>query len=99
MNLRNKLHYLELIVQFCKKKNINLVIVYGPIHINTNNSNMIKKLINFNNNFYSQNSIDNQNFFVKLKIEETGDELTHVDYPYKDKVTRNYTSNLKILFN
>ena len=99
VNLRNKLHYLELIVQFCKKKNINLVIVYGPIHINTNNSNMIKKLINFNNNFYSQNSIDNQNFFVKLKIEETGDELTHVDYPYKDKVTRNYTSNLKILFN
>ncbi len=60
---------------------------------------MIKELIEFNNNFYSQNSVKYQKFFNKLKIEETGDELTHVDYLYKDEVTRNYTSNLKILFN
>ena len=98
MSLKNKLHYLELILQFCKKKNINLVIVYGPIHINTDNSITIKKLINFNNNFYSQNSIDYQKFFVQLKREETGDDLTHVDYPHKDDITRKYVSNLSTLF-
>lgn len=98
VNLKNKLHYLELILQFCKKKNINLVIVYGPIHINTDNSMTIKKLINFNNNFYSQNSIDYQKFFVQLKKEETGDDLTHVDYSHKDDITRKYVSNLSALF-
>jgi hypothetical protein len=87
---KEKIHFLEKIDRFCRKNNLQLIYVHGPIHekIGLHSLDYIKRL----NSFIEKQLPDMKliNDVVLIKSRHIGDSVNHVSPQYKDFYTRRY---------
>ena len=97
LDYKKKTKFLKLINDFCKKNNIELFTITGPLYKKTyvDNKKNFENLLNDINLVYKELNIPFINDLILLNNNQIGDFYTHSNYNYKNELTKRFFIKLK----